>query len=91
MSHYKSNLRDIEFNLFEVLNRQDVLGTGPYDEIDADTAREILAEVETLTRTRLAESFSDHDREQPVFDPQNHSVTMPESFAKAYREWMDAE
>ena len=26
MSHYKSNLRDIEFNLFEVLRRQDVLG-----------------------------------------------------------------
>jgi len=26
MSHYKSNLRDIEFNLFEVLRRQDLLG-----------------------------------------------------------------
>ena len=91
MSHYKSNLRDIEFNLFEVLNRQDVLGTGPYDEVDAETAREILAEVETLTRTRLADAFSDHEREQPSFDPQTHSVTMPESFAKAYREWMDAE
>ena len=29
VSHYKSNLRDIEFNLFEVLGRDDVLGTGP--------------------------------------------------------------
>ena len=29
MSHYKSNLRDIEFNLFELLGRQEVLGTGP--------------------------------------------------------------
>ena len=28
MGHYKSNLRDIEFNLFEVLGRGDVLGTG---------------------------------------------------------------
>ena len=27
MGHYKSNLRDIEFNLFEVLNRQDLLGS----------------------------------------------------------------
>ena len=29
MGHYKSNLRDLEFNLFEVLDRQDVLGTAP--------------------------------------------------------------
>ena len=28
MGHYKSNLRDIEFNLFEMLGRQDVLGSG---------------------------------------------------------------
>ena len=28
MSHYKSNLRDIEFNLFEVFGRQEILGAG---------------------------------------------------------------
>jgi len=37
MSHYKSNLRDIKFNLFEVLQRQDVLGAAPYPDMDADT------------------------------------------------------
>ena len=31
MSHYKSNLRDVEFNMFELFNRQDVLGTGPFE------------------------------------------------------------
>ena len=45
MGHYKSNLRDIEFTLFEVLGRQKVLGTGPYAEVDEDTARSILDEV----------------------------------------------
>ena len=30
VSHYKTNLRDIEFNLFEVLGRDEVLGTGPF-------------------------------------------------------------
>ncbi len=30
MSHYKSNLRDIFFNLFEVLGRDEILGRGPY-------------------------------------------------------------
>ncbi len=39
MGHYKSNLRDIEFNLFEVLGTGDLLGTGPFAEIDRDTAR----------------------------------------------------
>ena len=34
MSHYKTNLRDIEFNLFEVLGRDAVLGTGPFGEVD---------------------------------------------------------
>ena len=29
MGHYKSNLRDLEFNLFEVLRRQDLLGPSP--------------------------------------------------------------
>ena len=42
MSHYKSNLRDVEFNLFELFNRQDILGTGPFEEVDADTAKSIL-------------------------------------------------
>ena len=55
MSHYKSNLRDIEFNLFEVLGRDEVLGTGPFEEIDVDTARSILAEVDRLAREELAD------------------------------------
>ena len=40
MSHYKSNLRDIEFNLFEVFRRAGPLGSGPYADMDADTARD---------------------------------------------------
>ena len=91
MSHYKSNLRDIEFNLFEVLNRQDVLGQGPYEDIDRDVAESILTEVDTLARTKLAASFSDHDRDQPSFDAEQHSVTVPESFAKSYHSWMDSD
>ena len=36
VSHYKTNLRDIEFNLFEVLGRDAVLGTGPFGEVDGE-------------------------------------------------------
>src|SRR5712672_1135235 len=59
MSHYKSNLRDIQFNLFEVLRRQDLLGQPPYDELDEQTVRGILGELERLATGPLAESFAD--------------------------------
>jgi alkylation response protein AidB-like acyl-CoA dehydrogenase len=91
VSHYKSNIRDIEFNLFEVLGRDEVLGTGPFAEVDTETARSILAEVDRLAREDLAESFVDSDRNPPVFDPQTHTAPVPESFKKSYRAWMDSE
>ncbi|HET9945884.1 MAG TPA: acyl-CoA dehydrogenase, partial [Actinomycetes bacterium] len=91
MGHYKSNLRDIEFNLFEVFDRQQVLGSGPYAEVDEDTARSILEEVERLATHELAESLLDSDREPPVYDPATKSVTMPAGFAKSFQAYMDAE
>ena len=91
MSHYKSNLRDIEFNLFEVLRRQDLLGQPPYPDLDEDTARSILAELDSLATGPLAASFADADRNPPVFDPATNSVRVPESLRKSYRAFMDAE
>jgi len=91
MSHYKSNLRDVEFNLFELFDRQSVLGTGPFDEVDVDTAKSILAEVERLAREDLASSFVDADRNPPVFDPATHTLKQNPEFAKSYQAWMDAE
>ncbi|GGV16775.1 putative acyl-CoA dehydrogenase FadE [Actinomadura cremea] len=91
MGHYKSNLRDLEFNLFEVFRRQDLLGSGPYAELDEDTVRSILDEVNRLAEGPIAASFEDADRHPPVFDPAAGTVTMPESFKKSYQAWMDAE
>jgi alkylation response protein AidB-like acyl-CoA dehydrogenase len=91
MSHYKSNLRDIEFNLFEVLRRQDLLGQPPYPDLDEQTARGILDELDRLATGPLAESFADADRNPPVFDPATHTVKIPESLRKSYRAFMDAE
>jgi alkylation response protein AidB-like acyl-CoA dehydrogenase len=91
VSHYKSNIRDIEFNLFEVLRRDEVLGTGPFEEVDVDTARSILAEVDRLAREDLAASYEDSDRNPPVFDPATSTAPIPDAFKKSYRAWMDAE
>jgi alkylation response protein AidB-like acyl-CoA dehydrogenase len=91
MSHYKSNLRDLEFNLFEVFGAEGIFGAGPYSEIDAETARSVLAEVDRLAREDLAASFAEGDRQPPAFDPATHSVRMPESFRRSYQAFMDSE
>jgi alkylation response protein AidB-like acyl-CoA dehydrogenase len=91
MGHYKSNLRDLEFNLFEVLRRQDLLGHEPYPDVDEETARGILDEVNRLATGPIAESFADADRHPPVFDPATASVAMPEGFKKSFAAFMDAE
>ncbi|MDY6871767.1 MAG: acyl-CoA dehydrogenase [Actinomycetota bacterium] len=85
MSHYKSNVRDQEFALFEVLGLDRALGAGEYSDLDADTAREMLSEMARLAEGPIAESFADGDRNPPVFDPRTHSVTLPESFKKSVR------
>jgi alkylation response protein AidB-like acyl-CoA dehydrogenase len=91
MGHYKSNLRDLEFTLFEVLRVQDRMGIGPFAEMDADTAHETLAELDRLARGSLGDSYVDSDRNPPVFDPQTHSVVVPESFKRSYRALWDGE
>ncbi|MGW1072235.1 acyl-CoA dehydrogenase [Streptomyces sp. NPDC002537] len=91
MGHYKSNLRDIEFNLFEVLGRDKLYGTGPFAEMDIDTAKDILSEITRLSENELAESFADTDRNPPVFDPETNTAPVPDTFKKSYQAYMDAE
>src|SRR2546423_1780426 len=91
MSHYRSNIRDLQFNLFEVFGAGRVLGSAPYPDLDAESARSILAEVDRLAREDLAASYADGDRNPPVFDPATHEVTIPASFRRSYQAFMDSE
>jgi len=91
MSHYRANLRDIEFNLFEVFGAADRLGTGPFSEMDPQTAREALSEIERLSVGPLAESYLSSDRNPPTYDPATCTVKMPEDFKKSFRALMDSE
>ena len=89
MSHYKSNVRDQVFNLFEVLGVDKALGEGAYADMDVDTANEMLGEMARLAEGPIAESFADADRNPPVFDPKTHSVKLPESFKKSVGALLD--
>ncbi|MEX2278478.1 MAG: acyl-CoA dehydrogenase [Acidimicrobiia bacterium] len=60
MSHYRSNLEDIEFILFDVFD----LGARlpKFGDFDVDTAKALLAEIERLATHEWAASFVDADR-----------------------------
>jgi len=82
VGHYIANVRDLEFNLFEVFDLGAVLGTGPYSDLDEDTVRTILAEAARLAEGPVAESFAFADRKPPVFDPGEHTISVPPELAK---------
>lgn len=87
MGHYKSNLRDIEFNLFELNRVQDYVGSGPWAELDRETMGDILAEVERLAVEDYAASYQDQDR--IPLELVDGEVSLPESVkasARAFRE-----
>ena len=82
MSHYIANVRDLEFNIFEVLDVGAVLGAGQYSDLDADTVRTILSEAARFAEGPVAETFAFADRNPPVFDPDTHTITVPPELAK---------
>ncbi|MFC9473033.1 acyl-CoA dehydrogenase [Nocardia sp. NPDC056952] len=91
MSHYKSNVRDLEFNLFEVYGLENILATGAFGDLDADTARSVLTEAAKLAAGPVAGPYAETDRNPPTFDPDTHTVSLPEPFKRAVRAWYDAE
>jgi alkylation response protein AidB-like acyl-CoA dehydrogenase len=91
LGHYIANLRDLEFNLFEVLNIGTVLGSGRYRDLDVDTVRTMLDEVARLAEGPIADSFVDADRNPPVFEPDRHTISVSAELAKSVQTVKDAE
>jgi alkylation response protein AidB-like acyl-CoA dehydrogenase len=91
MSHYNANLRDIEFCLFDLLEREKVLGTSIYSELDRETAMGMLEEMKRLTENDLAASFVEGDRKGTEFNKATGDIKLPESFKKSYKAYIDGE
>jgi alkylation response protein AidB-like acyl-CoA dehydrogenase len=91
MSHYIANLRDIEFCLFDLLGREKVMGIAPYGDVDRDTSVGMLEEMKRLCENDLAESFVEGDRVGTVFNKETGNITLPESFKKSYKAYVDGE
>lgn len=91
MGHYKSNVRDLEFNLFEVLELDKALASGEFGDLDGDSVRQMLTEAARLAEGPVAESFAEADRHPPTFNVAEHTVTLPEPFKKSLRAWQQGE
>lgn len=91
MSHYRSNVRDIEFNLFEVFRVQDRFGAGPFADADIETARALLGEVAALAEGPLGDSYESGDRNPVRFDPATHSAYLDEGIKRSFHALWDGE
>jgi alkylation response protein AidB-like acyl-CoA dehydrogenase len=82
-SHYRPNLRDIYFNLFEVLEVQtSTFGKGPFAAMDEATARDALGGLADLVQEAWAPAFVEGDREGAHFDGKG-TVTLPAGTKRA--------
>ena len=89
MSHYTANLRDIEFCLFDLLKRDEILGKSIFKDIDRETAMGMLEEIKRLAENDLGDSLIESDRLGVEFNKETGDVKLPESFKKSYRAYMD--
>ncbi|MGI8574414.1 MAG: acyl-CoA dehydrogenase [Egibacteraceae bacterium] len=90
MAHYRSNLRDVEFNLFEVNRLSERLGRGPFAAMDTETAHEVLREVDRLARGRFADSFVEGDR-TPLQLDSDGNVTLPPGVRESLNAFFEGE
>ncbi|HVY44751.1 MAG TPA: acyl-CoA dehydrogenase [Minicystis sp.] len=87
---FKSNLRDLFFNLFEVLEvGKTSCEKGPFAGMDQATAEETLRALEKLGHEKLAPSFVESDRVPLKLDGDGN-VTLPEGLRASFHAYYDA-
>jgi len=89
MSHYKSNLRDLSFNLFEFLDiGRTSLGKGPFGDFDETAARQTLETFAQVCTNELAQSFSEPEHNPPRLE--NGEVKLPPGLKRSIAAYYDA-
>jgi hypothetical protein len=87
-SHYKPNLRDLQFNLFEFLDiGRTALGRAPFGDLDETAARQTLETFAQVCTTQLAQSFSESDHTPPRLE--NGAVTLPPGLKRAMEAYFE--
>lgn len=85
--HYKHNLRDIEFNLFEFLDvAHTSLGKKPFGDLDEASARQLLGTCAQVAVDALAPSFAGGELS---FERETGTVRLPAGFKAAFDAYFD--
>ncbi len=90
VQHYKPNLRDVFFNLFEVLGIQsNVLGKAPFEAMDEATARQSLEGFLEVLQAKWTPTFASADLEGGAHFDGKGNVTLPKGFKEALAAYYD--
>jgi alkylation response protein AidB-like acyl-CoA dehydrogenase len=88
-NHYKPNLRDLYFNLFEFLDiGRTSLGKGPFGDMDETAARQTLETLAQVCLNEVAPSFAESEHSPPVLE--NGEVKLPPLLKRAISAYYDA-
>ncbi|MDP2274431.1 MAG: acyl-CoA dehydrogenase [Archangium sp.] len=88
--HYKPNVRDTLFNLFEFLEIQKTsLGKAPFGDIDEATVRQTIDTMIPVCTGIMSEAFTEGDRIPLDFNPKTGAVTMPPLMQKAFASYFE--
>ena len=91
MPSYSPPLRDMHFVLHELLNiGSELASLPPHAELDADTVNQVLEEGGKFAAGILFPLNQPGDRAGCRFDAATQSVTAPEGFREAYRQYVEA-
>ncbi|OYT96466.1 MAG: acyl-CoA dehydrogenase, partial [Pseudomonas sp. PGPPP3] len=90
MPAYRAPLRDMRFVFDEVLDASNVLqGLPDQGEFSSDLADAILEEAAKLAENVLAPLNGPGDQQGCQYDPQTKSVTVPQGFKQAYKQFAE--
>ncbi|MEZ5377982.1 MAG: acyl-CoA dehydrogenase [Acidimicrobiales bacterium] len=89
MTNYSPPLRSLKFVLDEVVGLESILSTDKFDGIDADTVHMVLEEIGRFMTEVIAPTNVDGDQITTKWS-EGGVVTAPESFTKAYKQFVDA-
>ncbi len=83
MGHYKSNVRDLEFNLFEALELEKALASGEFGDLDWTPVHQMLEEAARMAEGPIARAFAECRPESSDVRPRHAHGADAESFQKS--------
>ena len=82
--------RDVRFVLFEMLGLDKINRFEYFQGLDRDVFEETLNLAEKIAIDQFYSTYAEGDQVGLKFDPKTNEVTVPESFHKGFRSYMDA-